>query len=230
MTTAKRWSFLAAFLCLTTTAHGQARDVPPLTIVDANGQRVHAAAIPKGTTTSFMAQTGSGAIPFPIEWRAEPKDVVRIEPMADGGIAVTPLRDAFDDPQRREPTVMLHACVPTFCTLPLIIAAVPDMAGRWPTALEGRVLFFSGREQRMMVFAQRGREVTFDPEPGSPAKEASRRMATLVISGTNLTLDPARRGSILLKFSGALTSRTSANGTFESVHGPSGTWSAKKAQ
>lgn len=228
----RKWAttvtLLAAVLLCTSgrDAYGQTRGAS-LRVTDANGNAITSMIVPKGISTQFTARaTGADGNPIPVEWRAEPAGVVRLEPGADGRVTVTPIVDAFDNPQRREPTARVQACTPTLCAA-VAVTAVPDITGRWPTTLNVEGLLIPHSEQRNLVFNQRGRDVTFDPEPGEPAAQREARMATIRIEGARLRL--VRTGTILTVFEGQLNSRTSASGRWASSRGYHGSWRANKA-
>ena len=221
-------SFMAALLLCSSAhhAHGQSHDGgATLRITDADGDPATAMVVPKGVPVEFVARaTDAEGTPIPVEWRTEPAGVLRIEPGTNGRVTVTPLRDVFDDPRRHEPTARVQACTPTLCAA-ITITVVPDIAGRWPTTLDVEGLIIAHSERRNLVFNQRGRDVTFDPEPTEPADPA--RLATIRIEGTRLRL--VRTGTIMTVFDGRLNSRTSANGRWASSRGYHGSWRADKA-
>lgn len=221
-------SLLAAVLLCTSArdARGQTRGAS-LRVTDANGGAVSSMIVPKGIATQFVASaTGPDGNAIPVEWRAEPAGNVRLEPGANGRVTVTPLRDVFDDPQRREPVTRVQACTPTLCAA-VVVTAVPDITGRWPTTLNVEGLLIPHSEGRNLVFNQRGRDVTFDPEPTEPASEREARLATIRIEGTRLRL--VRNGVLMTVFEGQLTSRTSGSGRWASSRGYHGSWRANKA-
>lgn len=219
---------LAAVLLCTSAqdARSQTRGAS-LRVTDANGGAITSMIVPKGISTQFVARaTGADGNPIPVEWRAEPAGNVRLDPGADGRVTVTPLRDVFDDSQRREPVTRVQACTPTLCAA-VVVTAVPDITGRWPTTLNVEGLLIPHSEQRNLVFNQRGRDVTFDPEPGEAAAQREARLATIRIEGTSLRL--VRNGSIMTVFEGQLNSRTTASGRWASSRGYHGSWRAAKS-
>lgn len=230
MRTWARIASLTAVLFLYSSTHDARAQSPggaSLRITDAEGRPAAAMVVPKGVPVTFTGRaTGTDGGPIPVEWRTEPAGVLRVESGADGRVTVTPLRDVFDDPRRREPVARVQACTPTLCAA-ITITVVPDITGRWPTTLDVEDLIIAHSERRNLVFNQRGRDVTFDPEPTEPAVDAPARMATIRIEGTRLRL--VRAGTIMTVFDGTLSGRTSASGRWASSRGYHGTWRANRA-
>ncbi|HTK05349.1 MAG TPA: hypothetical protein VL500_07210 [Candidatus Eisenbacteria bacterium] len=222
-----RLALLAAVLLCSSAGDAIAQTGGSLRINGASGQQVGSSVVPKGVPARYTAVAVDGAgNPIPVEWHSAPEGVLQVAPGAYGAVTVTPLRDAFDDPQHREPVARLQACTPTMCAA-VTITVVPDLTGRWPTTLDVEGLLIPHSENRNLVFVQNGREVTFDPEPTEAAAAAPARMATIRIDGDRLRL--VRNGSIMTVFEGRLTSRTTASGRWSSSRGYHGSWSASKA-
>src|SRR5512142_748348 len=163
--------------CLSYAPFALAADGP--IIVDAEGKPVAGDAVlvkGKPAAVSFVAAADAGPSPT-VAWKSEPEGVVAITDGGAGRATVTSLRDWFDEHPGREPVVRVTACAGASCAT-ASFACIPDVAGRWPTKLEVGGLF-GGSEVRELVFVQRGRSVTFDPEPAN--KPDSRRTATLRI-------------------------------------------------
>ena len=222
-------ALLAALLLCTSAgdAAGQTPNRASLRINGASGNPVASSVVPNGVAARFSAvATDAEGNPIPVEWRAAPDAILRVEAGENGRVTATPLRDAFDDPQRREPVVRLQACTPTLCAA-VTITVVPDLVGRWPTTLDVEGLLIPHSERRALVFVQNGRDVTFDPEPTEAAAAAPARMATIRIEGDRLRL--VRNGTIMTVFEGRLSSRTSASGRWSSSRGYHGSWRASRA-
>lgn len=217
-------ALLAAVLLCSSAGSSRAQAGGSLRINGAAGTPVGSSVVPKGVAARYTAVAVDGdGHPIPVEWHAAPDGILQVAPGANGAVTVTPLRDAFDDPQHREPVARLQACTPTMCAA-VTITVVPDMTGRWPTTLDVEGLLIPHSEDRNLVFVQNGRDVTFDPEPGPTADPA--RMATIRIEGDRLRL--VRNGSIMTVFDGRLTSRTTASGRWSSSRGYHGSWRASK--
>ncbi|HTM68633.1 MAG TPA: hypothetical protein VL426_05010 [Candidatus Binatia bacterium] len=224
-TSTPKLALLAAALLCTSAGDAAAQTSGgSLRINGASGAPVGSSIVPNGVPARYtaVAVDGNGRA-IPVEWHSAPEGVLQVAPGANGAVTVTPLRDAFDDPQHREPVARLQACTPTMCAA-VTITVVPDLTGHWPTTLDVEGLLIPHSEDRSLVFVQNGRDVTFDPEPGTPADPA--RMATIRIEGDRLRL--VHNGSIMTVFEGRLTSRTAANGRWASSRGYHGSWHAAK--
>ncbi|HSD12991.1 MAG TPA: hypothetical protein VLC10_05515 [Patescibacteria group bacterium] len=197
-----------------------------LAVVDGEGRSIAAdAVLVKGKSLTLAAvapPSDAGASAPTVAWKSEPEGVVAVADLGGGRASVTALRDWFDEHPGREPVARITACAGPSCAT-VAITCLPDVAGTWPTKLEVGGLF-GGSEVRDLVFVQRGRYVTFDPEPAN--KPDPDRIATLRLDGN--ALRTVKKGNVLTRFDGALSDRETGRGNWSSSWGFSGVWTANK--
>jgi len=188
-------------------------------LLSADGSSIPAAIVlEKGKTVKLMAAANTDGAPVPVMWSSSQDATVSVTQDAPGRATLTALRDWFDEQPGREPTAIISACAESTCAQ-IAVTCVVSLSGTWDAVLDGMwrgVLPHS--EDRVLVFVQRGREITFDAEPG--------KTATLRLDGNTIAV--SKKGSILTVFSGIIWSRTASEGQFASVYGFTGKWTGKR--
>jgi hypothetical protein len=176
-----------------------ARDGKPAgNLVIAKGKPLQVAVLEHGTLSTGRA-----------EWSAVPEGVLNVRDLGDGRAEVTANRDLFDN-GGREPRATLRVCVGNSCTASSV-ACVLDVAGRWQAHIDISGLPVS--KDRGLTLRQDGRQITY-------------KDVVIKLEGDTMRL--VSGGSKLKRFSGKFTARGYAHGTWISVRGFGGTWSARR--
>lgn len=173
----------------------------------------------KGETLNLTARA------FDAEGREVPGVTFTWASAAPANVSVTPtgagatlraLRDALDEPARNEPRAVVSACVGEVCDS-IAVTCLIDVRGTWNTHLAGSWRgIIAHSEDRVLQFVQNGRVITFVTDD---------RTITLRLDADRVRMTDGN--GVLTSFSGRISSRSTAGGTFSSVPGFSGNWTAR---
>lgn len=199
---------LLCMMCaLAAAADGGTSALPRLSSPD--GREVRDIVLLKGRTVDIVSDQAA-------VWSSLPEGVLEIKDVGNGRVQVTALRDWFDETPSREPTAKVRACVGENC-VGFNVTCLIDANGTWNSRMAGKWLgIFDHSEDRVLKFVQNGRNIDFEPDPGKPCKLRLEGNRVRLVSG----------GGVLKVFSGMLNDRRSGGGSFDSVPGFSGKWTA----
>lgn len=180
----------------------------------------------RGAPRQFQARAfakDGRVLDVPIRWIADPAGVVSIAPNDKGTIVtMTAVKDLFDTPNGLEPWTNVRACVGHVCKWVFVTGTI-SLSGTWNVDIDVTNTFLGiGSQEREMIFAQEGRILA----AYQVGKDAGKKPMVAVIRGRVIDFqDPNNQ---LTKFSGVVTVRSRADGTWRSRKEYEGVWTATR--
>lgn len=178
-------------------------------VIARDGIAVDGLALAKGRPMQVAALVDGRLATETAAWSTVPDGILEVRDLGGGRAEVKALRDLFDS-SGKEPRSSIRVCVGQSCTSIGVVCLI-DVAGRWRAHVD-----FAGvpvSKDRDFVLAQDGRRVTY-------------RDAVIKLEGASMRL--VSGGESLRRFNGTFTASGHANGTWVSVRGFGGTWSATR--